>query len=163
MIAAIEQNLQRGVKLLNSISDDVYANNSTPPYFSSIGCHMRHVLDVFSCVLKGFENGNIDLTKRERNELAEQKITVGICYFDEIIRQIRMLSENDLKTKITITDDLGLCKITSNSTLAAVLMRAQSHTTHHYASIGYIIYQLEIELPDEDFGYNPSTIKKNNN
>lgn len=160
MIEAIEKNLQRGIKLLKSISDKEYANNATPPYFSSIGCHIRHILDVFSCILIGFETNNIDLTHRERNELVEQKITEGIFYFDTIIGQLKLLSDIDLNTVICVTDDLGLGKVTSKTTLAALLMHAQSHATHHFASIGYIICQLEIELPDSDFGYNPSTIKK---
>ena len=75
MIKAIEINLQRGINLLNSISDSDYSEQSIPPYFSSIGCHIRHVLDMFTCVLNGVERGNIDLTNRERNQEAEQK-----CY-----------------------------------------------------------------------------------
>jgi len=38
-----------------------------------------------------------------------------------------------------------------------VLIQAHSHAIHHFASIGYIICKLGIELPDTDFGYNPST------
>jgi hypothetical protein len=38
-------------------------------------------------------------------------------------------------------------------------MQVQSHAIHHFASIGYLIYQLEIELADADFGYNPTTPK----
>lgn len=160
MTEAIEKNLLRGIKLLNSISDVTYANNSIAPYYSSIGSHMRHVLDVFSCVLNGFEEKNVDLTLRERNVLAEQKTATGIVYFEEIIKQIRSISENDLNCKITVSDDLGLGKISVNSTLAAVLLQAQSHAIHHYASVGYIIYQLGVELPDSDFGFNPTTPKK---
>lgn len=161
MIKAIEQNLQRGIKLLHTISDDEYANTTIPPYFSSIGCHMRHILDVFSCVLNGFESRNIDLTARERNELSEQKTAVGITYFESIITRIKFISETDLVTEIIIADDLDLGKVESKSTLGAALMQAQSHAIHHYASVGYMIHQLGIELPDSDFGFNPSTPNKN--
>ncbi|MDD7914503.1 DinB family protein [Polaribacter ponticola] len=160
MIEAIEKNLQRGINLLKNISDDEYSNNSIQPYYSSIGCHMRHVLDVFSCVLTGFKNENIDLTIRERNELAEQKTTVGIDYFNKVIDQVCAISNNNLKSEITVSDDLGSGKITVNTTLEAALMQAQSHAIHHYASVGYLIYQLGIELPDADFGFNPTTPKK---
>lgn len=160
MIEAIEQNLQRGIKLLKNISNDEYSDNSIAPYFSSIGCHMRHILDVFSCVINGFEKNEIDLTKRERNELAEQNTEIGIVYFNSIIHQVKKISEEDLKKEITVSDNLGLDVVTSNSTLGAVLMQAQSHAIHHYASVGYLIYQLGVELPDSDFGYNPTTPKK---
>ena len=43
MIEAIETNLQRGIQLLNCISDDEYNNTTIAPYYSSIGVHMRHI------------------------------------------------------------------------------------------------------------------------
>ncbi|WP_341222308.1 hypothetical protein [Polaribacter atrinae] len=71
MIEAIEKNLQRGISLLNTISNEQYSDNSVAPYYSSIGCHMRHILNVFSCVLVGVESQSIYLNKRNRNELLE--------------------------------------------------------------------------------------------
>lgn len=163
MQEAIEVNLQRGIKLLNNITDNEYTNCKTPPYFSSIGCHIRHVLDVFSCILNDFKSGEIDLTKRERNVLVEQKAILGITYFKDIISKINRLTEADLKINITVIDDLGLGRVASKTTLGALLMQAQSHATHHFASVGYIIYQQNIELPDSNFGYNPTTIKEKMN
>jgi hypothetical protein len=62
---------------------------------------------------------------------------------------------------VKVRDDLGLGMVTANYTLAAALIQAHSHAIHHFASIGYIISQLGISLPDGDFGYNPTTPKKN--
>lgn len=159
MINAIEFNLQRGIKLLHNLSESEYTNESIPPYYSSIGCHIRHILDVFSCIINGFEAKKVDLTKRERNQLVEQNIQFGIAYFEEIIFKICSFSEEDLQSEIILIDDLGLGKMEAKTTLAAVLIQAHSHAIHHFASIGYSIYQLGIELPDADFGYNPTTPK----
>jgi hypothetical protein len=41
--------------------------------------------------------------------------------------------------------------------LSSALIQTHRHAIHHFASIGYIINQLGIELPDNDFGYNPTT------
>ena len=157
MIVAIIQNLDRGVNLLNSISDEQYANNSTPPYYSSIGIHMRHILDVFNCIFQGIETKKIDLTARERNPLAETKVAVGLDYFDQIISQLNEVRMEDLDRIIEVKDDLGLGMVTANYTLAAVMIQAHSHAIHHFASIGFIISQMGIDLPDGDFGYNPTT------
>lgn len=157
MIPAIVQNLNRGINLLNSISDDQYANNSTAPYYSSIGIHMRHILDVFNCIFEGIENGQIDLSARQRNELAETKVDVGLVYFDRIIALLNEVREEDMDRLVEVKDDLGLGMITANYTIAAALIQAHSHAIHHFASIGYIISQMGINLPDGDFGYNPTT------
>ena len=157
MILAITTNLQRGVKLLNVISENQYIDKSVAPYYSSIGIHMRHILDVFDCILSGLESKQIDLSSRKRNELVEIKLNMGLAYFDEIIVQLEDLKEENFDILVQVKDDLGLGFITANYTLASILIQAHSHAIHHFASIGYIIAQLNINLPDIDFGYNPTT------
>ena len=157
MIPAIVKNLNRGINLLNSINDQEYANNSTAPYYSSIGIHMRHILDVFQCIFDGVESGQIDLSARQRNGLAETKVVIGLAYFDEILSLLNKVDEKDLDKLVEVKDDLGLGMITANYTIAAALIQAHSHAIHHFASIGYIISQMGINLPDGDFGYNPTT------
>ena len=157
MIRAIEKNLNRGVRLLTSINDTQYSDVSVQPYHSSIGGHMRHILDVFDCIFCGLESREIDLTARKRNELAESKAAFGLAYFDEILSKLNGLNETDLNQLVNVSDDLGLGKVKTKYTLGAVLIQAHSHAIHHFASIGYIICKLGIELPDADFGYNPST------
>jgi uncharacterized damage-inducible protein DinB len=157
MIDAIEHNLNRGVRLLTSINDSQYGDTTVQPYHSSIGSHMRHILDVFDCIFCGLERKQIDLTARKRNELAEQKTAFGLAYFSETIEKLQSLKTIDLEQKVEVSDDLGLGMVTATYTLASVLIQAHSHAIHHFASIGYIICKLGIELPDADFGYNPST------
>ena len=157
MIEAIEHNLNRGVRLLNSISDSQYSDTTVQPYHSSIGSHMRHILDVFDCIFCGLEQKQIDLTARKRNQLAEQKTAFGLSYFESTIEQLQNFKTIDLNQEVEVSDDLGLGMVTATYTLASVMIQAHSHAIHHFASIGYIICKLGIELPDADFGYNPST------
>ncbi len=159
MIQAITINLQRGINLLNSINDYQYSDVSIAPYYSSIGSHMRHILDVFDCIFDGLESGKIDLTARKRNKLAESKTAFGIAYFEKTIDFLNKIKDIDFDQMVKVTDDLGLGEITANYTLSSALIQAHSHAIHHFASIGYIISQLGIELPDNDFGFNPTTPK----
>ncbi len=160
MISAIEKNLERGIKLLESISDVEYSNSSTPPYFSSIGSHTRHILDMYQCIFEGFPKGIIDLTKRERNFLQEQYTKAGLDYFYEIISKLKSIPTSDLNKNVIVTDNLGDGKVEANYTLTGILVQAHSHAIHHYAIIGFLVHNLGIELPDADFGYNPTTPKR---
>lgn len=160
MIQVIVNNLTRGVHLLNTISEEQYKDLSVAPYYSSIGGHIRHIMDVYDCFFMGLEEGNIDLTARKRNPLAEQVIPEGINYIESIIGKVETLKTDNLQRLVNVTDDLGEGKVTVKYTVAAILIQAHSHATHHYASIGYIIHQLGIELPDDNFGFNPTTPKK---
>ena len=157
MIPATIENLHRGIKLLNSISDEQYSNKTAEPYHSSIGSHIRHVLDVFDCIFEGILVGKIDLTARKRNQLAETKTDFGIAYFDNVIQKLNQLNTGDLTQIIQVSDDLGLGIYSADYTLESILIQAHSHAIHHFASIGYIISQVGIQLPDPDFGYNPTT------
>ena len=159
MIKAIEDNLQRGIKLLTAITDNQYSDNSIPPYFSSIGCNMRHVLDAFTAIFNGLESGVVDFTDRKRNTICEEKTEIGIQYFNETILKLKQLEDVNLAIIIPVKDNLGSGIITVNYTLESALAYAHSHAIHHFASIGFLIYQLEIELADPDFGYNPTTPK----
>lgn len=159
MIAEIVENLEKGKYLLTNISDAKYADKSIPPYHSSIGAHVRHILDVFQCVFDGLENKSIDLTKRERNTQVESFTASGLNYFDSIINQLNKLSKEEFDATVCVIDDLGGGKITVNNTLAGILVQAQSHAIHHYASIGYMLHFLEVNLPIDCFGVNPTTPK----
>lgn len=161
MIEAIETNLVRGIQLLSCISDEEYSNTTIAPYYSSIGVHMRHILDVFDCIFDGLESNNINLINRKRNELAENYTEYGIAYFENIILRLKYMETEDFNKIVTVTDDLGLGIISANYTLGGILIQAHSHAIHHFASVGYVISQLGIELPDVDFGFNPTTPKKN--
>ena len=160
MISAITLNLERGVKLLKTISDEHYSNATIAPYYSSIGSHMRHILDVFDCVFEGLPTSKVDLSARKRNEIIELKISEGLLYFDRIITQLNDLKSSDFEQVIAVVDDLGLGRIEQNYTLGSLLIQVHSHAIHHFASLGYIISQLGIEIPDSDFGLNPTTPKK---
>lgn len=159
MIEAIHYNLNRGIKLLKCISNDQYCNTSIAPYYSSIGTHIRHILDVFDCIFEGLGESEINLINRKRNQLSENYIEHGLNYFNEIIENLELLKTQDFNKIVKVTDDLGLGVITANYTLGGILIQAHSHAIHHFASVGYVISQLGIELPDNDFGFNPTTPK----
>ncbi|MGY5353973.1 DinB family protein [Wenyingzhuangia sp. IMCC45467] len=159
MVNEIVKNLQKGRSLLVDISREHYCDKSIPPYYSSIGGHMRHILDMFNCIFIGYHSGTVDLTKRDRNINVETFPSYGTEYLDAIIQHLSSLNEADLNNPIKVIDDLGGGCCAVNSTLGAVLAQAQSHAIHHYATIGYMMYHLGVTLNDDSFGLNPTTPK----
>ena len=157
MIQAIIKNLERGESLLQNISNEQYIDKSVAPYFSSIGAHTRHILDIFNCIFEGLASKKVDLAARKRNELIEIDIKAGLDYFAQTIQTLKTLENADFNQMVAVTDNLGLGEVTVNYTLAAALIQAHSHAIHHFASLGYLINILGIALPDADFGYNPTT------
>lgn len=160
VFSAIDDNLEKAKNLLGSISDEIYVNNSVSPYYSSIGGHIRHILDVFNCALEGLPEQNINLIARKRDPRMENDRAFAIEKITQAQRELLSLNEADLDMIVPVTDDLGSGVVTLNYTLGAILAQAQSHTIHHFAIIGYILNVLNVEVTDKTFGYNPTTPKK---
>lgn len=160
MIEALVKNLNRGLVLLESITAEQYKDTTVAPYYSSIGGHIRHILDVYDCIFEGLPTRKIDLTARKRNLETEELLAEGINYMAVIIGKLQNVKKEDFQLSVEVADDLGAGKVTARYTLSAILIQAHSHAIHHYASIGYIVHQLGLALPDDAFGFNPTTPKK---
>ncbi len=157
VISSINYNLSSAVDLLNAIDSTTYLNSSVGPYYSSIGSHIRHTLDFFDCIINGLDSNNIDLTARKRDEILSTDKESAIHHIYKL--QETLLSYIDTNTDylIHVTDNLGQGKVTVNYTLESILAHANSHAVHHYATIGYILNRLGIEIKIPGFGYNPTT------
>lgn len=157
IISAINENLNQAITLLENIDSTIYNNASVGPYFSSIGSHIRHTLDFFNCIIEGLDDNQIDLTARKR----DQKVATNINEAKKSIYNIQetLVSFLDINTDylIHVTDNLGQGNVTVSYTLDSIMAHANSHAVHHFATIGYMLHQLNISHSIKGFGYNPTT------
>ena len=158
IVASSLKTLQKADLLLNKLSDDELCNASISPYNSSIGSHIRHILDFYNCIFNITQEQVVDLTIRSRDKAVETACCSAINYLANTIEKLKSLDFN-ADTKIIVIDDLGLGKTEIAYTFGALLSQANSHTIHHYAIINYILDRLKIQFKDGDFGYNPTTPK----
>ena len=157
LVDAATLNLERAERLIELLDQPSYSNSNAGPYYSSIGGHLRHVLDIFACIIRDVESRVVDLTDRRRGAIAETEPQEALKYLNSVIQGLSGLTEVDPSTTVTIVDDLGFGKTKIPSTLGAALCQAHSHAIHHFACIGYLLHLQGIELPDRRFGYNPTT------
>ena len=149
--------LKKAKLLLTLLSNEDLRNNSVSPYYSSVGSHLRHILDFYDCILNVRDN-KVDLTSRKRDIDVEIDCSWAQFYLKEILDKLYQI-ENDKDENLIVIDDLGLGRIEINYTLSALLAQANSHTIHHYAIINYILNGLGIQIEDKNFGFNPTTPK----
>lgn len=159
IIQSTLKTLQKSQYILDKLSNEQLSNTSVSPYYSSIGSHIRHILDFYDCILNKDLKNRIDLTARNRNKAVENCCKEAAEYLHTIIERLKDTDYN-VYDIVMVIDDLGMGKIEMVYTLAAVLSQANSHAIHHYAIINYILNGLNISLEDSDFGYNPTTPKK---
>lgn len=157
IVSAVNHNLNQAIRLLNTIENNSYTNTSIGPYHSSIGSHLRHTLDFFQCIIDGLDANEINLTQRKRDESIANDKNIAIEKIQEL--QETFISFLDINTNylIHVTDDLGQGEVTVSYTLESILAFAHSHAIHHFATIGYLLHQLDIKHTIAGFGYNPTT------
>lgn len=158
IIESTLKTLQKSNSLLSFVNNEQLSDNSVSPYYSSIGSHIRHILDFYDCILN-IENNSVNLTNRKRDETVENITDSAINYLESIKERIKSLPF-ELEKEIIVIDDLGIGKIEIKYTLASLFAQANSHTIHHYAIINYILNGLNLKFDDEQFGFNPTTPKK---
>ncbi|EDP96206.1 hypothetical protein U8527_14940 [Kordia algicida OT-1] len=159
LIDSLLNTLFKSKNLLIEINDSSYCCKEVGPYYSSVGSHIRHVLDFYKCIFNGLEKKYVNLVSRERDQRIENDCNCAISEIEAIADKLKALNDIDLNLLLNVEDDLGNGNITLQYTLAALLAQANGHAIHHYAIIGYILDRLDIEIEDENFGYNPTTPK----
>lgn len=159
IIQSTLKTLQKSQVLLDHLSNTQLCDASVPPYHSSIGTHIRHILDFYDCIFNVDSKNSVDLTARSRNKDVEVDCGCAQDYLNRIVEKLNSVSFS-VNNSVLVIDDLGLGKTEIPYTYGSLLAQANSHTIHHYAIINYIFDSLGIVINDDDFGYNPTTPKQ---
>jgi len=159
IIKSTLKTLNKTNHIISLLNNELLCNSSIPPYMSSIGSHIRHILDFYDCIINRTSESHVDLTLRKRNVLVETKCTEALKYYKGITDKLNNVNYN-FDEDIYVIEDLGNGKIKIKYTIGALFAQANSHTIHHYAIINYIMNGLEVDFKDASFGYNPTTPNK---
>ena len=124
---------------------------------ASIGQHTRHIIEMFQCLLIGYESGVVNYEKRKRDSSIENDKEVALQKLQEITAGLEQ--ENKALTMEASyredTDEL----VTIQTNFYREIAYNLEHTIHHMALIKVGILQLtDMTLPEE-FGVASSTTK----
>ena len=122
---------------------------------STIGQHVRHVLDHIDCLITAHDSLVVDYSKRKRQQLIETRIDSAIHQARWLASELHRLPSGCTPVDVTETDETGITH--SQSSIARELEFINSHSIHHYAMIK-LLYQSFGYTLDDHFGVAPSTI-----
>lgn len=147
-------------ELVNSLSQDEFTLKLNILNGSTVGQHIRHIIEFYVEFIDGYETGVVCYDNRKRNLDFETNQSLIISKLNDIIST---LGEFDLTQDLKIKSNHGLNELEetiSNSSVMRELVYALDHTVHHLAIIKIAI-QVEfshIEL-NKDMGIAPSTLR----
>ena len=162
MISLIRDNCdfrKQGINLLERHSASSYVVNDQRTFGSSIGSHMRHVLDHYSSFLAVIDSGVVNYDARVRETLVETDRVSGIEKAKSILEGLmNSVIDPSQTVKVIVSANTTEDEVHSVSSVGRELQFLASHTVHHYALIA-IASRMQGISPPDTFGIAPSTLK----
>jgi hypothetical protein len=142
---------------LGQLSGPQYSQPCKTLFNNTIGQHVRHIIELFQCLEKGYEGGVVNYEKRKRDATIETDKELAGRLLLEI--HSGLTKGNKTLTLEASYDDHVSEPITLETNYFREIAYNLEHTIHHMALIRVGIAEIaSIELPD-DFGVASSTVK----
>jgi uncharacterized damage-inducible protein DinB len=155
LVSANTAYLRQLSHLLSSLGAAKYTRTDTELVPSSVGKHVRHVLDFYGCFLSGLPGGHINYGARTRETDIETDPGAALGRIDRVTEELDGIAdEGNANRSVAVSGDAG----SAASTVGRELDHLAAHTVHHFALIAAIFRAFRWTIP-EDFGKAPSTIR----
>lgn len=142
---------------LNQLSCEQYRQPSKILFNASIGQHVRHIIELFLCLEKGYDTKVVNYEKRKRDYQIETDKDLALGLLKEIYHRLDRPNADLLMEAEDYENTSGVVAIPSN--YYREIAYNLEHTIHHMALIRVGINEVStIEIP-QDFGVAYSTIK----
>jgi hypothetical protein len=142
--------MQELIALLKGFKPTDYAMPLAVLSGATIGEHTRHTIEMYQCLINGYEKGEVNYEKRKRDPRIEQSLSAAIECMENIILQCN----GDDKPMLLCTEE-QLIKTSFNREI----LYCNEHAIHHMALLKVGLMQFEEYRVHENFGVAPSTIK----
>ena len=141
--------------LFNKLSAAEYTTSISELEGSTVGQHVRHVLEFYGCLLTGYEMGLFSYDKRARDLRLENDIDFARQTLRELELKMTDLPGNKV---LAMEAELGMMTQQVNTTFDREVLYLAEHAVHHLAIIktGLRCRFPEVSLP-ADFGVARST------
>lgn len=156
-LASIPKSLNELIVLLDQLSDSEYIQKIPQLSNSTIGEHIRHIIEMFQCLENSYDNGLVNYDKRSRNVLIQTNKEFAKKSIVDL--QDTMCKSNK---KIVIQQIVDGQDIRIDSNYHRELLYNFEHCVHHQALIKVGILQFENIEIDANFGVARSTIDYRN-
>jgi uncharacterized damage-inducible protein DinB len=160
-VSALRGRLDELMRLILALPKEAYCAR-TSRVSGSIGEHVRHVLDHISGLVVTCPSAVLTYDQRTRGTAVETEPSAAVREIMRLDAALERWGDRSLDEPIAVaavmtTDGQS---VTGWSTLARELAFVMSHTIHHQAIVALLMELQGSDVPDERFGYAPSTPRR---
>ncbi len=161
---ATSKNLHQLNTVLEQLNDHQFSSRLDVLNGSSIGMHVRHILEFYVCLMNSKNTQQVNYDNRNRDTLLEVSIDNCIKTISKILDFLNEFKDDyDIKLSANYSTHDESENVVLNSTFLRELLYNVEHTVHHLAIIKIGLKALNINLKiDDSFGVAASTIRNNN-
>ena len=147
------------IEFVESLSEEDYRFNGSELFMSSIGQHLRHILDLYQVMVQPEQQGLVDYDVRRRGLALETEKAAGLQELKalrvwlEALPPESLMQEVQVKTEVLLSET---CSVNLPSTFARELVFTASHLTHHLALMVTIAKVIGHKV-DDAVGLAPAT------
>jgi hypothetical protein len=154
LIQSIKNNLSENIELLRQLTNDEFTQKNPELSNATIGEHMRHIIELFGCLLENYDYGLINYDDRKRDVLLQTDKNEAIAIIE------KYLLELDKPNKpLSLTHNCFSPIELLQTNYFRELIYNLEHSIHHQALIKVALHNLpHIKIPSS-FGVAPSTLE----
>jgi len=142
---------------LSELTDAEYTQPCKALFNATIGQHVRHIIELFLCLQKGYETGVVNYEKRKRDYKIETDKNVAIHLMQDIYNWVERPNIELVMQAEDYGDDSARIDIPTN--YYREIAYNLEHTIHHMALIRVGINDISKVVLSQEFGVAYSTIK----
>ena len=162
-MSLIKQNIARLGELkqvLQAMNNESYTELRALLSGASVGQHIRHIIEFYICLQKGWSVGQVCYDSRQRDGRIENDVVYSEIVLDQILKFLgNCPTDKPLDLKGNYSPDNTTFKLFKSS-FYRELAYALDHTVHHLAIVRIALSEHgEDKVLTKDFGVAPSTIR----
>ncbi|MEM9000780.1 MAG: DinB family protein [Bacteroidota bacterium] len=141
-------------EILLQLPEACYAQSCEVLSYATIGQHTRHVIELYQCLIYGYDTAEVLYDKRKRDKRIEQEVSLAVA-------KLQYIQDNLTKVNkpLQVYYNLNGSEVKFDSNYHREVMYNLEHAIHHHALIKIgVRHFTSITLPDS-FGVAPSTLQ----
>lgn len=142
---------------LDKLSNEEYVRPSKTLLNATIGQHVRHIIELFQCLEKGYDDGIVNYEKRARDYRIETDKALASVLLKAVYEHIEKPNKEIVLEAENYCNTIEVVSVPSN--YYRELVYNLEHTIHHMALIRVGINEVSSVALPEEFGMAYSTIK----
>lgn len=154
LVRFVKDNLNENIELLRQLSNEEFCKKNPELSHATIGEHMRHIIELFDCLLVNYNQGIINYDKRDRDIKIQSDVNFAITIIEKHLSTIDKPNK-ELSLQHNCFSDEELLP----TNYFRELLYNLEHSIHHQALIKVALYNFPHIKISNSFGVAPSTLE----